>query len=194
MENKEPTNFSKADWIECMERVKSKDKHAFELIFRFFAPKLKSFAFKQLRNEQVAIELVQESLAIVWQKSHLFDGNKSALSTWIYTIVRNQCFDTLRKQKGSASLLLAQDIWPEDVSPPEMVELYTPEHDLMKEQVVKFLQTLPEAQRQVVEAVYLEELPHHAVAERFDIPVGTVKSRLRLAVEKLRHSIKVGQL
>jgi RNA polymerase sigma-70 factor (ECF subfamily) len=65
---------------------------------------------------------------------------------------------------------------------------------MLKEQVVKFIDTLPEAQRKVVQAVYLEELPHQQVAEMLNIPVGTVKSRLRLAVQKLRHSIEADQL
>ncbi len=190
MDELEPTDFSKLDWIQCMERVKARDRQAFAHIFTYFAPRLKQFAFKQLGNEQVASEMMQEALAIVWQKSHLFDGSKSALSTWIYTIARNLCFDMLRKQKGSASLLLADDIWPQDVCPPDLVEHYAPEQDLMKEQVIKFLRLLPDAQRQVVEAVYLEERPHHEVAQMYDIPIGTVKSRLRLAVEKLRHSME----
>jgi RNA polymerase sigma-70 factor (ECF subfamily) len=75
-----------------------------------------------------------------------------------------------------------------------MVEHYSPEADRMKEQVVKFLDTLPEAQRKVVQAVYLEDLPHQQVADMLDIPLGTVKSRLRLAVEKLRISIEADKL
>jgi RNA polymerase sigma-70 factor (ECF subfamily) len=65
---------------------------------------------------------------------------------------------------------------------------------MLKEQVLKFLEILPEAQRKVVQAVYLEELPHQQVADMFDIPLGTVKSRLRLAVEKLRNEIEAEQL
>ncbi|MCE7631250.1 sigma-70 family RNA polymerase sigma factor, partial [Vibrio fluvialis] len=90
--------------------------------------------------------------------------------------------------------VLADDIWPSDFCPPDMVEHYAPEHEMLKEQVLKFLDTLPEAQQKVVRAVYLEELPHQQVAEMFNIPLGTVKSRLRLAVEKLRTSIDAERL
>lgn len=76
----------------------------------------------------------------------------------------------------------------------QIVHHYSPEQDMLKEQVVKFLDTLPKNQRDVLQAVYLEELPHQQVAELFDIPLGTVKSRLRLAVEKLRHSMHTEQL
>ena len=194
MLSKDTESFAKQDWRECMDRVKEQDKEAFSLVFKHFAPRLKQFAFKHMGNEQVALELVQETLTTVWRKSQLFDGAKSSLSTWIYTIARNLCFDTLRKQRGKELHIHSEDIWPDDFCPPDRVEDYTPEHEMLKEQVVKFLSVLPESQRKVVQAVYLEELPHQQVAEMYDIPVGTVKSRLRLAVEKLRHSMEVERL
>ncbi|MDN3609203.1 RNA polymerase sigma factor [Vibrio ostreicida] len=186
--------LSKAEWNACMDKVKDRDKKAFALVFNYFAPRLKQFTFKHLGNEQVALELVQETMATVWQKSHLFDGSKSSLSTWIYTISRNLCFDVLRKQRGRELHIHSEDIWPNDFCPPDLVEHYAPEHEMLKEQVIKFLDVLPEAQKKVVRAVYLEELPHQQVADMYDIPVGTVKSRLRLAVEKLRQTIEVERL
>ncbi|MFW7524177.1 RNA polymerase sigma factor [Vibrio ostreicida] len=186
--------LSKAEWNACMDKVKDRDKKAFALVFNYFAPRLKQFTFKHMGNEQVALELVQETMATVWQKSHLFDGSKSSLSTWIYTISRNLCFDVLRKQRGRELHIHSEDIWPNDFCPPDLVEHYAPEHEMLKEQVIKFLDVLPEAQKKVVRAVYLEELPHQQVADMYDIPVGTVKSRLRLAVEKLRQTIEVERL
>lgn len=186
--------FKKADWASCMEKVKQKDKQAFALVFTHFSPRLKQFAYRHMGNEQVALEIVQDALATVWQKSTLFDGSKSSLSTWIYTIARNLCFDTLRKQKGREMHIHSEDIWPNDYCPPDMVEHYSPETEMLKQQIVKYLDLLPDAQRKVVKAVYLEELPHQQVADMFDIPLGTVKSRLRLAVEKLRNTIEVDKL
>ncbi|WP_177335119.1 sigma-70 family RNA polymerase sigma factor, partial [Klebsiella variicola] len=78
--------------------------------------------------------------------------------------------------------------------PPDLVDHYAPEQDLLKEQVMKFLDRLPEAQQQVIKAVYLEEIPQQDVADMLDIPLGTVKSRLRLAVEKLRLSMDAESL
>ena len=187
-------SYSKADWAACMDKIKSKDKASFALVFSHFSPRLKQFAYRHMGNEQVAVEIVQEAMATVWQKSALFDGSKSSLSTWIYTIARNLCFDTLRKQKGREAHIHSDDIWPNDYCPPDMVEHYSPETEMLKQQIVKYLEILPEAQKKVVKAVYLEELPHQQVAEMFDIPLGTVKSRLRLAVEKLRNSIEVDKL
>ena len=138
-----------------MEKVKDKDKASYALVFRHFAPRLKQFTYKHMGNEQVALELVQETMTTVWQKSHLFDGSKSSLSTWIYTIARNLCFDTLRKQRGKDLHIHSEDIWPNDYCPPDLVEHYAPEQEMLKEQVVKFLDVLPDAQKKVVQSVYL---------------------------------------
>ncbi|MCG6350320.1 sigma-70 family RNA polymerase sigma factor, partial [Vibrio fluvialis] len=116
------------------------------------------------------------------------------LSTWVYTIIRNLCFDLLRKQRGKDLHIHADDIWPSDYYPLDLVERYSPEQDMLKEQVMRFLDCLPKAQRDVLQAVYIEDLPHQQVAEMFDIPLGTVKSRLRLAVEKLRHTMQADKL
>ncbi|EGR0668958.1 RNA polymerase sigma factor [Vibrio vulnificus] len=189
-----PSLMSKQDWAECMAKVKDKDKQAFAVVFQHFAPKLKQFAFKHVGNEQVAMEMVQETMTTVWHKAHLFDAEKSALSTWVYTIIRNLCFDLLRKQRGKDLHIHADDIWPSDYYPLDLVERYSPEQDMLKEQVMRFLDCLPKAQRDVLQAVYIEDLPHQQVAEMFDIPLGTVKSRLRLAVEKLRHTMQADKL
>ncbi|KJY82268.1 RNA polymerase sigma factor [Vibrio galatheae] len=190
MDNLDPQAFSRKDWALCMDKIKQQDQQAFSLVFYHFSPRLKQFVFRHMGNEQVALEIVQEAMATVWQKSSLFDGEKSSLSTWIYTIARNLCFDTLRKQKGKEAHIHSEDIWPNDYCPPDMVEHYSPETERLKQQIVKYLDQLPEAQKKVVKAVYLENLPHQQVADMLDIPLGTVKSRLRLAVEKLRNSIE----
>lgn len=190
MANLDTQTFTRSDWASCMEQVKLRDKQAFALVFTHFSPRLKQFAYRHMGNEQVAMEVVQEALATVWQKSALFDSDKSSLSTWIYTIARNLCFDSLRKHKGKEVYLHSDDLWPNDYCPPDMVDHYSPEIERLKQQIVKYLDILPDNQKKVVKAVYLEELPHQQVAEMFDIPLGTVKSRLRLAVEKLRNSIE----
>jgi RNA polymerase sigma-70 factor (ECF subfamily) len=182
--------IDRAHWSACMARIQNGDKEAYAEVFRFFSPRLRTFVIKHVSNEHVAVEIIQDTMAMVWQKSHLFDPDKSSLSTWIYTIARNLSFDLLRKQKGKELHVHSEDIWASDYCPPDLVEHYSPEQNMLKEQVVRFLDTLPQSQKDVVKAVYLDELPHQQVADMFDIPLGTVKSRLRLAVEKLRHSMK----
>lgn len=190
MEVRSTEALTKQEWAECMEKIKVRDRASFAQVFRYFSPRLKQFTYKHVGNEQVAVEMVQETMTTVWQKAHLFDGSKSSLSTWIFTIARNLCFDMLRKQRGKELHVHADDIWPTDYCPPDFVHHYSPETDRLKQQIIEFLDYLPKPQRDVVKAVYLEELPHQQVAEMFDIPLGTVKSRLRLAVEKLRLSME----
>ncbi len=110
MMSESPQKLGRSEWNEYMNKVKARDKDAFAFVFRFYAPKLKQFAYKHVGNEQVAMEMVQETMATVWQKAHLYDGTKSALSTWIYTIIRNLCFDLLRKQKGKDLHIHSDDI------------------------------------------------------------------------------------
>lgn len=182
--------IDRAHWSDCMLKIQNGDKSAYAEVFRFFSPRLRSFVIRHVSNEHVAVEIIQDTMAMVWQKSHLFDPEKSSLSTWIYTIARNLSFDLLRKQKGKELHVHSEDIWANDYCPPDLVDHYSPEQNMLKDQVVRFLDVLPQSQKDVVKAVYLDELPHQQVADMFDIPLGTVKSRLRLAVEKLRHSMK----
>lgn len=189
MDAKSDDEMTSRDWRRCMESVQNGDKKAYAKVFYFFAPKLKFFAYKHLNNEQSALEIVQETMAIVWHKASLFDAQKSALPTWIFTIARNQCFDLLRKQNNKSSLVLADDIWSQDYCPPDLIHIYTPEHDRFKQQVILSLNTLPEPQKEVLEAVYIGEMQHQEVADLLNIPLGTVKSRLRLGIEKLKHTI-----
>lgn len=100
MFNPSPHTFGRQEWLECMEKVKSRDTQAFALVFSYYSPKLKQFVMKHVGSEQVALELVQETMSTVWQKASLFDGQKSSLATWIYTIARNLSYDLLRRQKG----------------------------------------------------------------------------------------------
>jgi RNA polymerase sigma-70 factor (ECF subfamily) len=186
--------LSKQEWADCMKQVQRRDKQAFAMLFKYFSPRLKHFLFKKLGNEQIAMELVQEAMSTVWQKAHMFDASKSSLSTWIYTIARNLCFDLMRKQKGKEVSIQSQDIWPTDNLAADMVDQYSPEQTVLKQQVLKFLDTLPDNQRDVVKAVYLDEISQQEAAERFDLPLGTVKSRLRLAVEKLKQTMQSERL
>lgn len=76
----------------------ARDKQAFTRLFQFFAPKIKRFGIKQLGNEAQAHELVQETMSNVWRKAHLYDGDKGAATTWVYTVMRNAAFDMLDRK------------------------------------------------------------------------------------------------
>jgi RNA polymerase sigma-70 factor (ECF subfamily) len=174
-----------SSWLTLV--ASQRDKRAFTAIFTFFAPKIKRFGIKQLNTEAMAAELVQETLSKVWNKAHLFDPNKGAATTWVYSIMRNASFDMLRKIKTKNELLLGDDIWPIETEEHSDSEVYA-DH-LMERQMVAYVDQLPEAQQLVVKGVYFQELSQEQLAKQLDVPIGTVKSRLRLALAKLKEQV-----
>ena len=97
-------------WLNAV--AKSRNKQAFTQLFHFFAPKIQRISRSKFPNEAQASEVVQETMSNVWRKAHLFDEEKGAATTWVYTVMRNVTFDMLRKVKGSKEDNLSEDIWP----------------------------------------------------------------------------------
>lgn len=164
-----------------------RDKQAFSELFAYFAPRLRAFGIRMFGNEQLAMEMVQDTLLNVWNKAGLFDPARGCATTWIYTIARNVRFDMLRKKQQRKDEISAEDLWA-DGEQPDSEGDHSQQWDLLliAEKLAPHFQALPPSQREVVEKVYLEELSHQQVAELLAIPLGTVKSRLRLALERLR--------
>ncbi len=171
-------------WAELIKKVESlKDTSAFEELFNHFAPRVKAFLIKSGADHQMAEECSQEVMATVWRKAHLFDPSRASASTWIFTIARNKKIDAIRKQNRPEPEQLYQD---QDYEPDQetIVELQQE-----TERLTSALEELPEKQRVLVEKAYLGELSHSEIAEITGLPLGTIKSRIRLALEKLRHSM-----
>ncbi|GAC18828.1 sigma-70 family RNA polymerase sigma factor [Paraglaciecola arctica] len=184
--------------IECAEemsgylRIVASDrcKLSFSKIFSYFAPRLRSYALKQMGNEALAMELVQDTMSNVWQKSHLFNSEKGSPSTWIFTIARNLRFDMLRKQRNRKEDVCSDDLWPilcEQTPDANEVSL---DHQVTMDEIGVLLDTLPEKQKLVIEAIYIDGKSQQEVADEFDIPLGTVKSRTRLALQRLKEMLK----
>ncbi|GAB3034257.1 sigma-70 family RNA polymerase sigma factor [Bowmanella dokdonensis] len=164
-------------------------QRSFSKLFSHFAPRLRSYALKQMGNEAQAMELVQETLANVWQKAHLFDVDKGTPSTWIFTIARNIRFDMLRKQRNRKEDICSEDLWPvlcEQTASPGEISL---DHQMTLQQVGVLFESLPEKQRLVIEAIYIEGKSQQEVADDLEIPLGTVKSRTRLALQRLKEML-----
>ena len=172
-------------WVEEFDLIKStKSVEAFGRLFSHFAPKIKAFLLKSGTDVSMAEECVQEVMATVWNKAHLFDPTRASASTWIFTIARNKKIDAIRKLKR-----------PE----PEVLD-WGPEHDPDQEEVIglqqetaklgQALAQLPEKQRSLVERAYFKDMSHSEIAVATGLPLGTIKSRIRLALERLRHAMK----
>lgn len=133
------------------------------------------------------MELVQETLTSVWRKAHLYNSEKGAATTWVYTVMRNASFDMLRKMKSNKEENISEDIWPL-LNESEDTDHEYSDH-LEDQQIKRYLDKLPQAQREVVRGVYFQDMSQEQLAQQLNIPVGTVKSRLRLALQKLRNEM-----
>jgi RNA polymerase sigma-70 factor (ECF subfamily) len=169
----------------------SQDREAFNALFHRFSGKIFALGMKITRNDQLANDLVQEAMLIIWQKAPLYDLDKGSAQTWIFTLVRNRCFDILRKMKRQPEGISADDIYAEteyelSVDPEQEQSTLIP-----MDQISQYFELLPAAQREVIEYVFMRDLTHQEAAQQLDIPLGTLKSRLRLALNKLRDYIGV---
>ena len=184
--------------IECAEEMSEylsiiaseRCKRSFSKIFSYFAPRLRSYALKQMGNEALAMELVQDTMSNVWQKSHLFNSEKGSPSTWIFTIARNIRFDMLRKQRNRKEDICSDDLWPvlcEQTPDANEVSL---DHQVTMDEIGVMFGSLPEKQRLVIEAIYIDGKSQQEDANELDIPLGTVKSRTRLALQRLKEMLK----
>lgn len=165
-------------------------KRSFSKVFSYFAPRLRSYALKQIGNEALAMELVQDTMSNVWQKAHLFNAEKGSPSTWIFTIARNIRFDMLRKQQNRKEDICSDDLWPvlcEHTPDANEVAL---DEQMTLHQVGSMFSSLPAKQKIVIEAIYVEGKSQQEVADELNIPLGTVKSRTRLALQRLKEMLK----
>jgi len=166
------------------------DTAAFNELFHRYAKRLFALGIKLTRNETLADDLVQESLLTLWKKAPLYDLDRGNAQGWIFTLARNRCFDLLRKQKRQPSTISADDIWPVEG---ELDSAMVNEDEAAKEVEVAQIESLyielPDAQREVVEQIYIHDRTHEEAADFLKIPLGTLKSRLRLGMGKLRDRI-----
>jgi RNA polymerase sigma factor (sigma-70 family) len=161
-----------------------RDKQAFTHLFKFFAPKIQRIAKAKVNTDTQANEVVQETMGNVWRKAHLFDANKGAVTTWVYTIMRNVTFDMLRKVKCNKEDTLSDDIWP--LAETNCVQESDFTDHLASKELRGIIASLPENQQQVIKAYYFMEMSQEQLAVHLNLPLGTIKSRLRLALGKLK--------
>ncbi|WDE00269.1 sigma-70 family RNA polymerase sigma factor [Thalassomonas actiniarum] len=161
-----------------------RDKQAFTSLFKFFAPKIKRVAATRFNNNEQVNEVLQETMTIVWRKAHLFNIDKGAVTTWVYTIMRNVSFDMLRKVQASKEDNLSDDIWP--LAERNIGEGEVFADHLARKNILTCLEQLPQNQQMVVKGFYFLEMSQEQLARQLDLPLGTIKSRLRLALSKLK--------
>jgi RNA polymerase sigma-70 factor, ECF subfamily len=175
----------KVAWGRQIEAIATKrDRASFNALFQHFAPRVKTFMLRSGASEAMAEEIAQETMLTVWRKADLFVSGSHGAAAWIFTIARNLRIDAVRReQRGSASDRV------NDNDNTRVVEL-TPEAQFAaaqsEENVREAMAQLSDEQMHVIELFFFEEKTHSEIAEHLKIPLGTVKSRLRLAMARLR--------
>jgi RNA polymerase sigma-70 factor (ECF subfamily) len=160
----------------------NRDRAAFAVLFDHFAPRIKGFLMRGNLPAGAAEDLAQETLLTVWRKAHQFDSSRASASAWVFAIARNLRIDGARRE--SRAMLLDFEMSEESASPT------LPDDDILvgqrDQQVRAALAQLSGEQTRVVQLSFFEGKPHADIADELKIPLGTVKSRLRLAMKRLR--------
>ena len=162
------------------------DRSAFATLFEFFGPRIKAFMQRSNVSEAKAEELAQETMLLVWRKASLFDPATTGAAAWIFTIARNLRIDAHRRERRGGAIETS-DVEIEfqiDDSPQPDARLATAQSE---EQIRSALSNLSDDQMRVVELSFFEDKAHAEIAQILGIPLGTVKSRLRLAMSRLRN-------
>lgn len=158
------------------------DRAAFVTLFEFYAPRVKTMLMRTGTEASLAEDIAQETLLTVWRKAASYDRARAGVAAWIFTIARNLRIDRMRRDKRAALHAVYETI--EQEAPPQPDdELGAAERET---RVRTALTQLPAAQLRVIELSFFENRAHGDIAEALGIPLGTVKSRLRLAMTRLR--------
>lgn len=182
-----PSLYATGTMADLLQRVAANgDVEAFRLLFQAYAPRVKSYMMRQGADSTAAEELAQETLLTVWRKAALYSEDKGSATTWIFTIARNLRIDRLRREVAWQPL-------PEDHEEQSSDEP-GPDEALSErergERVQAVLGTLPEEQASVITLAFVEGLSHSEIAAKLGLPLGTVKSRMRLAYHKVRDALE----
>jgi RNA polymerase sigma-70 factor (ECF subfamily) len=178
-------------WVKQV--AESQDRQAFGCLFKHFSPLIKSFAYANPFGNspaQFGEDLLQEVMVKLWNKAGSYDSRHAAVSTWVFTIARNTRIDMIRKASRHEFALDADEIFDmEDENTPQLHEQLAQRQ--YARDVKKYLSELSNDQAQIVAKVYMEGKSHSQIASELDLPLGTVKSRVRLAMLKLKSLVGV---
>jgi len=172
---------------DCVEQIAvTRSRSAFSNLFEHFAPRVKSYLVRLGSDPSSAEEIMQEVMLNVWRKAEQYDRRQASVSTWIFRIARNRRIDSLRRTNKPE--LDAKDpmLQPAEVEQPDI----TVNRAQLEVKVRDVIETLPEEQLVLLKAAFYEGLSHSEIARNFGLPLGTVKSRIRLAFMRLRGSLE----
>lgn len=172
---------------DCVEQIAhARSRPAFAELFEYFAPRIKSYLIRLGSDASSAEEIMQEVMLNIWRKAEQYDRRQASVSTWIFRIARNRRIDSLRRTNKPE--LDAEDpmLQPAEIEQPDI----TVNRAQVEVKVREVIETLPEEQLVLLKAAFYEGLSHSEIAKSFGLPLGTVKSRIRLAFMRLRGSLE----
>jgi RNA polymerase sigma-70 factor (ECF subfamily) len=185
-----PAGQAAEDWAARIAAIANRqDREAFAELFRHFAPRVKGFLRRNGASDAQAEEIAQEAMLTIWRKAQLFDPAASGAATWIFTIARNLRIDAIRREKRGGGLRV-EEVEAEyeiDATPTPDAQIVAAQSEAS---VRGALDALPDDQLKVIQLSYFEERSHGEIAQALQIPLGTVKSRLRLAMKRLRSELE----
>lgn len=174
--------------IEAVAAVR--DRKAFAELFTYLAPRLKAFGLRQGASSAAAEELSQEAMIALWRKAGTFDRKRATALTWVFTIVRNKRIDMFRRENRPEVRLEEAADQPSDSAPADSAFALAQ----AGENVRQALAHLPAEQVEVLHKAFFEDKSHTVIAEELNLPLGTVKSRVRLGLSRLRDALPEDQL
>jgi RNA polymerase sigma-70 factor (ECF subfamily) len=171
----------------CIVRIATdEDQLAFEVVFKHFAPRLKSFFLRLGADVSSAEEITQETLVLVWRNAAQFDPLKASASTWVFTIARNLSIDRFRRSRRPQFDPTDPAFVPDGELPADVLI----ERAETEQNVRRVMSTLSPNEKNVLILSYYENCSHGEIARRLGLPLGTVKSRIRLAFAKIRSALE----
>lgn len=175
---------SAPDFADCIRAVAERgDRAAFGTLFEHFGPRLKSYFMRSGMAAAQAEDIAQDVMLAVWRKAGQFDASRASASTWIFVIARNLRIDLYRRQKSEQMALSEEPLETLDMSAPAIDPLDTMDRET---RVRAALAQLPSEQQSVIRLSFFSDTPHGEIAAKLGLPLGTVKSRIRLAAARLR--------
>ena len=181
----EPT--SPEEHRELMHRLaQNRDRQAFAALFAHFAPRIKAYLMRSGSQPDSAEELAQEAMATVWRRADSFDSSQASVATWVFTIARNKRIDAFRRMNrpeldpDDPALIPAGETAPDDAV----------EEGEMSSAIRTAIKSLPAEQAKMLKMAFFEDKAHSEIADETGLPLGTVKSRLRLAIARMRKQLK----
>lgn len=166
--------------------ARNQDRVAFRQLFDHFAPLLKAFLIRGMSaysDYSQAEEMTQEVMLKIWHKAGSYNSSKAGVNTWVFTIARNTRIDFIRRNERAGRQIAVEDIWHEAESPEPLLDL---QQRRVEKVIREALSSLPEEQSLVLEKAFIDSKSHNEIAQELGLPLGTVKSRIRLALSKLQ--------